>query len=89
MAVGAGALGQLVKDGITEVQSGGTVRVPDITGGRASTAALAAVADEEGEAGRYAVDRDNDSLSTVGTNVSNELCMVHCHEIVRVELVKR
>lgn len=84
----AGVVVELTEDGVAEVQSRGTVRVPDSVGAGASAASLASVADEQREVRLDAVDCDHNPLSTVLGQVAGNLRVVHSNDVVAIDLIE-
>lgn len=80
---------KLTEDGVAEVQSRSTVGVPDSVGLGASAATLAAVTNKEREIRLDTVDGDDDTLSTVISQVAGNLSVVHGNEVVAVDLIQR
>ncbi len=89
VAVLASQRGQLAEGRVGKVEASSAVGVP--LGVAAVGAALAAVADEEGNVGLDAVDGDDDSLAavlgTAGRSLEGEVA--HGDEVVGVDIVER
>ena len=79
---------QLLGDGVTEIQSRGTIGRPSSRRRRPRSATFTSITNKEWQIRRHTVHRDNNPLAAVCSHIFDKLCVVHSNQVVGVDILQ-